>query len=138
MKDPQAPLWKAIVAAVRADAATGAIIGMGTAARFYDRTPKAPTFPLVTGEGMQSVPDYDGCGFLVEVFVRIDCWSTAVGYEEVRNLANALVGCLDAKLTVTGWTVVMHEVRPFDTRRERDNLTSRAPLTIRYVLRPAA
>lgn len=138
MKDPQLPLQAAILAAAKASGAVTAIIGAGPGTRFYDRTPSSPTYPMATFGPMQTVPDYDGCGHLAEVFVQIDCWSMAVGYPEVKALAAALVDALDASLTVTGWAVVLFEVRSNQTRRESDNLTSRAILSLRYVLRPAA
>ncbi|WP_298698185.1 DUF3168 domain-containing protein [uncultured Brevundimonas sp.] len=138
MKDPQVDLQPALVAAARASAAVGAVIGTGEACRFYDRAPANPTYPMATLGPMQTVPDYTGCGALPEVFVQIDCWSTAVGFREARTLARALAQALDAALTVTGWTVAIHAVQSIDTRREADNLTSRAILRLRYVLRPAA
>lgn len=140
MKDPQLPLQAAMLAAAKASAPVTAFIGSGTAIRFYDRTPAAANivYPMVTFGPMQTIPDYDSCGHLSEVSVQIDCWSMAVGYPEVKALAAALVDALDASLTVAGWVVVLFEVRSNQTRREADNLTSRAILSLRYVLRPAA
>lgn len=138
MSDPQLPLQDALVGAARASPAVAAVIGAGTACRFYDRTPTRPTYPMATLGPMQTVPDYTGCGALSEVFVQIDCWSEAVGYAEAKRLASALAGAFDAALVVAGWVVVQHRIQSIDTRREADNLTSRAILRLRYVLRPAA
>lgn len=138
MIDPQAALQPAIVAAARASAAVGEIIGTGEACRLYDRPPREPVYPMATLGPMQTVPDYTSCGALAEVFVQIDCWSMAVGYREARELASALAQALDAPLAVEGWRVAQHAVVSIDTRREADNLTSRAILRLRYGLRPAA
>lgn len=135
MNDPQLPLQLAILAAARVAPAVTAIIGAGPDARFYDRAPSKPTYPMTTFGPMQTVPDYDGCGNVAEVFVQIDCWSMAVGYGEVKALAHALMQALDAGLTVAGFTVQLFEVRSMRTQREGDNLTSRAIINLRYVLR---
>lgn len=140
MSDPQLALQDAMVAAARTSPAVGALIGSGTACRFYDRTPAAAdaVYPMATLGPMQTVPDYDGCGRLWEVFAHIDCWSEGVGFAEAKTLGAALSGALDAVLTVTGWTVVQRRLRSMETRREPDNKTSRAILRLSYVLRPSA
>lgn len=135
MKDPQLPLQAAILTTAKATGAVTAILGSGTACRFYDRSPASPTYPMATFGPMQTVPDYDGCGNLAEVFAQIDCWSMAVGYPEVKALSDALTRALDAGLTVTGWTIVLFEVRSLRTVREADGLTSHAIIELRYVLR---
>lgn len=138
MNDPQLPLQAAILSTAKAAPAVTAILGDGEAIRFYDRAPNPATYPMATFGPMQTVPDYDGCGWLAEVFAQIDLWSTAVGFPEVKGLADTLTAALDAGLTVEGWTVVRFGVRSLQTRREPDGLTSRAILNLFYVLRPAA
>ncbi|WP_292039031.1 MULTISPECIES: DUF3168 domain-containing protein [unclassified Brevundimonas] len=137
MSDPQLPLQAAMLAAAKTSAAVTALLGSGSAIRFYDRTPDKPDYPMATFGPMQTIPDYDGCGTVYEIAAQVDCWSMAVGFPEVKRLTAAMVAALDQKLSVTGWTVDRHRCT-VRTQREADGLTSRSIISLRYWLRPAA
>lgn len=137
MNDPQLPLQAAMLAAAKAAPAVVALLGTGSAIRFYDRTPDSPAYPMATFGPMQTIPDYDSCGTVYEIAAQVDCWSMAVGFPEVKRLTAAMVAALDQKLTVTGWVVDRHRCT-VRTQREADGLTSRSIISLRYWLRSAA
>lgn len=87
-----AELQKAIVAALRADAAVSAIVG----ARVFDRMPRAGEYPCVTygpsDERDESVP----CVTLSDHAVQIDCWSQDAGRKEpCKRLVAAVKAALN-------------------------------------------
>ncbi|WP_312128094.1 DUF3168 domain-containing protein [Brevundimonas sp.] len=137
MSDPQLPLQAAMLAAAKASPAVTALLGSGSAIRFYDRTPDKPDYPMATFGPMQTIPDYDSCGTVYEIAAQVDCWSMAVGFPEVKRLTAAMVAALDQKLSVTGWAVDRRRCT-VRTQREADGLTSRSIISLRYWLRPAA
>jgi hypothetical protein len=134
--DAQEALQTAIVSAVKASAAMGALIGD----RIYDKVPTraAVLFPYVAFRGMDSVDASDACHDGVEVFVDLDGWSREVGTIEAKRIAAALALLLDAPLTVTGFEVITHEVTRCRTLKEEGDLHRRADVQLRYVLAPTA
>ena len=134
MFDAQLPLQAAAVTALKANQGVTGII----AQRVYDRAPVSPGPSYITIGSAQSVDDSDGCHNLVACYLDIDCWSTAVGYPEVKRLGAAAGQALDAPLVVEGFRVVIHRVERIIYQREADGLTSRAIIRLRYDLQAAA
>lgn len=134
MIDAQLPLQAAAVAALKAHAGVTVII----AQRVYDRAPVSPGASYITLGSSQSVDDSDGCHHLVTCYLDIDCWSTAVGFPEVKRLGAAAAQALNAPLTVEGFRVAIHRVERIIYQREADGLTSRAILRLRFDLQAVA
>ncbi|HYC66644.1 DUF3168 domain-containing protein [Brevundimonas sp.] len=132
MIDPSLAIQAAIVAALRAPASVKALIG--NPARVYDSVPTGAAFPYVSLGASQVLNDGNGCGEQAEVYLSLDCWSRAVGFPEVRQIAAAVSTALSSPLTVTGYVVVIQDVEDINYRRDADGLTSRATVALRLSL----
>lgn len=132
MSDPALALQKALVDAIKA-AETDA------GNNVFDTVPPENPFPRITlGEG-QSIGVYADCYDGTEAFFQIDIWSQAPGFPEVKRIAGQVRAALhDAELTLDGHTLEILNVQSIDYRREPDNLTSRAIVTVRAQSQPAS
>lgn len=138
---PAAQLQRAVFAALTADAAV--VAAMNGTARIYDRVPpaadgakNAPTFPYVTIGEDQIVDDGNSCGDAWEAFATVHIWSRDVGKAAPKILAAAIRGALDAPLTLTGFTIIVHEFADARFIREPDGVTEHGVLTFRYLIDP--
>lgn len=134
MIDAQLPLQAAAVAALKDDPEVAALI----AGRVYDRAPSEPGASYITLGSAQSVDDSDFCHSLVTCFLDLDCWSTEVGFPQVKRLGAAAAKALNADLAVAGFRVVLRRVERIIYQREADGLTSRAIVRMRYDLQATA
>lgn len=134
MTAPDYALQDAVFDALVADAGVGALIGD----RIYDRVPAEPVFPYCSF-GPSDITDVsDDCTDAWEIFLQIDCWSRAVGFPEVRQIAKAVRDALhDAELTLTDNALAALELQGNRTFRDPDGLTSHAALTLRALIEAA-
>lgn len=103
----------------------------------YDRVPTSNPFPRVTIGPGQCIPGEDDgqCNTTYEVFLQIDAWSRAVGFPEVKALADTVKTTLHhAQPTLTGFTVVLLEWVSTDYSRDPDGLTNRARMQFRALI----
>lgn len=123
MASAEYELQEAIAPLLKADATLAAII----AARVYDQPPSSPTFPYVTIGDAQMLRDDASCLEGGQVYLTLHGWSRAVGFPEVRRVADAVVEALHlAPLTLATnrFISIMHtQTRTF---RDSDGLTSHA------------
>lgn len=125
MASVELELQAAIVPLLKADATLTGLI----AARVYDQPPSGAVFPYVTIGEAQTLRDDASCFEGGQVYLTLHTWSRAVGYPEVRRVADAVVDALHlAPLTLptNRLTSIMH--RQTRTFRDPDGLTSHAVL----------
>lgn len=104
----------------------------------YDQPPAANPFPRVTIGPSQSVPNDADCYEGTETFLQIDVWSRAVGFPEVKGIADAVRDRLhDGSLSVTGHTVELMRIESIDYSRDPDGLTNRARISLRILSQPS-
>lgn len=135
MADPSLPLQIAVVTALKADAALGALVG----ARVYDEPPgdPSPEFPYLTlGDGqVLGDDDVDGCEDRSEVFIRIDAWSRDVGYPEVKRIVSAVRQALrTADFVLDDFSVDVVEFVQCQYLRDSDGLTRHGALEFRFLV----
>jgi Protein of unknown function (DUF3168) len=133
MSDPDFALQKAVVAALRADAALGALIGTA----IYDDPPREAAFPYVS-LGAASLADGDTAserGY-VHLF-HLDIWSRQGGRKEVRAILGAIEAVLhDASLALDGHSLVNLRFEFADIFRDEDGETMRGVVRYRAVTEP--
>lgn len=97
--------------------------------RVYDQAPKGAPFPCVSFGPSQAVSDDADCLTGFTVTIQLDAWSRAVGFPEVKRIADAVRDALHGRDDVLALTVnalVSFEHVSTDTRRAEDGLSSRA------------
>lgn len=110
-----------ILAALKADAAVGAIIGD----RVYDRMPSTGSYPCITfGPSDYSDEDAD-CITARRETLQLDCWVDAKGrLWPARQLADAVKSALHRKdLTMTDHALVSIEVEQVRVMLDPDGVT---------------
>jgi hypothetical protein len=130
---PDLELQGVVVAALKADAAVTAIVE----GRVYDSVPRDAStgkvtakFPFVSLGPTDEVSNDADCSTAFDIAVQIDCWSRAVGYPEVKRLADAVRRALVGdNLTLNDNALVLLEHRLTRTFRDPDPLTSHSALT---------
>ncbi|MBP0439586.1 DUF3168 domain-containing protein [Tianweitania sediminis] len=125
MTSPTLELQGAIVTRLKAHGPLTAIVGP----RIYDAVPKKDDFPRVTLGPTEEVSDDVDCIDGFEVTLQIDCWSQAVGFPEVRRMADAVRRALKAGVALSDNALVYLNHRTTRTFRDSDGQTSRAALT---------
>lgn len=133
MSEPSLALQGAIVAALKAWPAVGALIG----ARVYDRVPPQPTFPYVSLGSDQVIPDHAEClEGSVEITATLDVWSRSVGKVEAKQIAGAIVSLLNfnGTLVLTGYRLVSIEHESSRHLDDPDGLTSHSVVTFRALI----
>ena len=122
MTSPVLELQGAIVVLLKAAGIAGS--------RIYDRVPEAPTFPYVSFGPADELSDDADCITGFEVTMQLDCWSRAVGFREVQQLADAVRATLHGyDFSLTNNAAVLFEHRVTRIFRDPDGLTSHAALT---------
>jgi len=108
MKSPTNQLVKAIIARLVADKDVASYVDE----RIYTRVPKEEEFPYISLPSMESRSILADCLDLAEVTIQIDVWSREPGFEELREIAEAVRGALhnvDLPLTSHACIYLIHE-----------------------------
>lgn len=133
---PDLELQGVIIAALKADAAVAALIGL----RAYDTIPDEPVFPYVSYGPGDTVDDDADCIDTAIVTIQLDAWSRSVGYPEVRRIADAVRRALhdkDFPLATNALVFLAH--RQTRVMRDPDGLTNHAAISLEaYVERRPA
>ena len=125
--DPALALQGALIAAIKA-------IPTAAGANVFDSVPPSDPFPRVTVGLGQSIPDMADCRDATESVLQIDAWSRAVGYPEVKGIADKIRDRLnDEQLVITGHRLELMLVELIDYTRDPDGLTSRARISLRVL-----
>lgn len=126
--DPSLELQAAILAKLKADPQVSALVD----GRIYDSVPPAPTFPYVAFGPVDVIEDDADCINAAAVYQQIDAWSRAVGFPEVKRVAdavrNALHGVDDETMPLPVNALVIFEHRQTTTFRDPDGLTNHSVL----------
>lgn len=126
MADPSLELQGAIVARLKATGAVTALVGQ----RIYDRVPDHPTFPYISLGPDDVLSDDADCVTGFEITVQIDCWSRAVGFPEVKRVADEVRTALHGHdFSLATNAAVLFEHRITRTFRDPDGLTNHAAMT---------
>lgn len=132
LTDPSLALQGAIVAALKADAAVAAIVGI----RVFDQVVRNPDgspnvqFPYISFGDGQVLPELAECTDAADSFVTLHIWSRAVGFPECKRLGAAATAALhDASLTLAGGTLQSLLLDSSRYLRDPDGLTSHGILT---------
>lgn len=92
-------LQAAINAKLAADAAVTALLG--SPPRLYQDTPTPVTSPYATFGNTNATDDSNDCQNAIDLFIDIEIWSRAPGFEEVKRIAAAVRSSLHyANLTL--------------------------------------
>lgn len=129
--NPSLPIQGALVAAIKA-------IPTLAGNNVFDMVPTSNPFPRVTIGPSQSLPVMADCYDGTETTVQLDCWSRAVGFPEVKQIADQIRGRLhDGDLAITGHKLELMVVELIDESRDPDGITSRARLQLRLQSQPS-
>jgi hypothetical protein len=125
--DPDLEMQGLIVQTLKADPAIVALVGP----RVYDTIPDNPVFPYVSYGPVDTLQDDADCIGTQNLFIQLDAWSRAVGYPEVKKIADAVRDALhdkDLALTINALVVLQH--RQTRTLRDPDGLTSHSAISL--------
>lgn len=123
MASAELELQGAIVVRLKADAPLTAL----AQGRVYDQPPSPVGYPYVTIGEAQTIRDDATCISGGQVYLTLHAWSQAVGFPEVRKVADAVVESLHLapiSLPTNRLISIMH--RQTRTFRDSDGLTSHA------------
>jgi hypothetical protein len=131
MGSPTLELTDKIVGRLKAWPALTAIVGN----RVYDHVPPTPVFPYVAlGTTSETQADAD-CLVAMEVGLRIDGWSRAIGKGEVLRIADAIRAALHRyEPELADNALVFLEWMRTDGLRDPDGLTSHSVSEFRAVV----
>lgn len=128
MKDPALAVQKAVVAALRANAAVSAIVG----ARVFDQPPQGAEFPYVELGDIQTIGRPTDRLLPSEVYVTLHTWSRAVGKVETRRVMGAIRDALDeAALALEGHALDVLQYETGHATDDPDGLTKHGVMTFR-------
>jgi hypothetical protein len=123
MASPDLELQGAIVSRLKADATLGALIGP----RVYDQPPDGATYPYFTIGEAQFLRDDATCVSGGKIYLTMHAWSRAVGFPEVKRIADAVVESVHlAPITLPTNHLISIMHRQTDVFRDPDGLTSHA------------
>jgi hypothetical protein len=127
MADPDLEIQGEVVKRLKADPAVTALVN----GRIYDSVPSTATFPYVSYGPSDLVTDDAECITAFSGFHQLDAWSRAVGYPEVKKIADAVRRSLhDAPLALPSNALVFFEHRSTRYVRDPDGLTSHAVIQL--------
>jgi len=127
MASPELELQGAIVARLKADAPLTVLVGP----RVYDQPPTPVTYPYVTIGEAQFIRDDALCVNGGQTYLTMHAWSQAVGFPEVKRVADAVVESLHlAPLTLATNRLVSLMHRTTRVFRDADGLTSHAVIEL--------
>jgi hypothetical protein len=134
MASVELELQGAIVARLKADATFASVAG----GRFYDQPPTPVTYPYATIGEAQTIRDDATCISGGQVHLTMHAWSQAVGFPEVRRVADSIVESLHhAPLTLPTNRLISLNHRQTQVFRDPDGLTSHAVISlVAYVEKP--
>ena len=128
---PHLELQKAVVAALKADAALSALVGD----RVYDRAPQRVVFPYVAIGEMQVLSDDVDCISGFEVYLTIHVWSRAYGRVECREISSAIYDVLhEAELNLNGLAFVEVRLRDMTDLADPDGESTHGVVTFRALI----
>jgi hypothetical protein len=123
MASAELELQGALVARLKADAPLAALVGT----RVYDQPPSPVTYPYVTIGEAQTIRDDATCISGGQVYLTLHAWSVAVGFLEVKRIADAVTESLHlAPVTLATNRLISLMHRQTRTFRDADGLTSHA------------
>lgn len=126
MTSPTLELQAAIVTRLKTDPVVTAIV----AGRVYDSVPANPVFPYISLGVADLVSDDVDCIDGFEISIQIDAWSRAVGFPEVRRIADAIRRALHTgEIALADNALVSFRHRVTREMRNPDGLTSHAAVT---------
>lgn len=132
MTTPDYALQEALVRACKA-AETGA------GDNVFDKVPVKAVYPRIVMGPSQVVPVGAACLGAKEVTQQVDIWTDSVGFGAVRKIAGAVVDLVEQEqLQPAGFVIVLAEAGSTDISRQSDGVVSRARISIRAILQPAA
>lgn len=123
MASAELELQGALVARLKADAPLTLLVQ----GRVYDQPPSPVVYPYVTIGEAQTLRDDATCVSGGQVYLTLHAWSQAVGFPEVKRIADAVVESLHLApiaLPTNRLISIMH--RQTRTFRDADGLTSHA------------
>lgn len=127
MASAELELQGAIVTRLKADAALSALIS----SRVYDQPPSPVTYPYVTIGEAQTLRDDATCVSGGRVFLTLHAWSQAVGFPQVKQIADAVVESLHlAPITLPTNHLISLMHRQTQVFRDSDGLTSHAVIDL--------
>jgi hypothetical protein len=133
MTHPSLALQKAVVAALVADAAVGALIGD----RIYDAQPRDAIFPYLTIGQVNTTDWSTGTEDGGEHQLTLHAWSRERGKRECYAIGEAVEAALhDAALTLDGHALVNLRFEFAETRRDPDGITFHGAMRFRAVTEP--
>ncbi|MBB2793893.1 UNVERIFIED_ORG: hypothetical protein GGD58_002757 [Rhizobium pisi] len=127
MASAELELQGALVTRMKADAPLTALVQ----GRVYDQPPSPVTYPYVTIGEAQTIRDDATCVSGEQVYLTLHAWSQAVGFPEVKRIADAVVESLHLAalaLPTNRLISIMH--RQTRTFRDPDGLTSHAVIEV--------
>lgn len=123
MASTELELQGATLARLKADSTLKAIVSV----RVYDQPPTPATYPYVTIGEAQTIRDDATCISGGQVYMTMHAWSQAVGFPEVKRIADAMVESLHlAPLTLSTNHLISLMHRQTRVFRDPDGLTSHA------------
>jgi len=132
---PALELQGAIVSRLKADAAVRAMV----TDRVYDNVPNDAGFPRITLGATDETSDDADCVEGLVISFQIDCWSQAVGFPQVREMADAVRRSLhNADLALPSNALISFTHRQTRVFRDPDGLTSHAAMTFDAFVEVAA
>lgn len=134
MIEPSLALQKAVVAALKADAALQGLVG----GRVFDRVPGDAAYPYVSLGDETVVDDGDQCHAGAETSLTLDVWSDEVGRVQAKQIAARVAAVLDAELAVDGHQVVVHAIEQVRHFPGTPDLIAHSAVVVRYVTAPAS
>ena len=132
--DPSLELQKAIVAALKADAAVTAIIN----GRIYDAVPGGAAKPYVSFGPFQLLPEHGDCLDGGEAFVTLDAWAAGPDTVQVKQLGTAIARALDLAPIVLDAPQRLVEMSVEQTQymRDPDGITAHGVITVHAFTEP--
>lgn len=125
MTSPSLELQGAVVARLASYPGLVELIG----GRVYDRVPADATFPYVSIGADQMFSDDAECITGFEITFQIDAWSRAVGFPEVKRIAEQVRRALtDDDLELTDNAMLSLEHSQTRMMRDPDGLTNHAAI----------
>lgn len=131
MADPDLELQGEIVKRLKADPGVSALV----AGRIYDSVPGNAVFPYISYGPSDTTSDDAECITAFSIFVQLDAWSRAVGYPEVKKIADAVRRSLhQAPLNLPTNALVFLQHDQTRVLRDPDGLTSHAAMSFESVV----
>ena len=127
MASAELELQGAFVTRLKADAPLTALVQ----GRVYDQPPSPVSYPYVTIGEAQTLRDDATCISGSEIYLTLHAWSQAVGFPQVKQIADAVVESLHlAPITLPTNRLISLMHRQTRVFRDADGLTSHAVIEL--------